>query len=123
MTEESKYPVLKIEMEQDIPLARWARVSLDGRDITKFLRNLRLELGVDYPMRAYLEIIVRPDIPKMLLDKIEVEECDMIYFERFKESLNSKQEKEKIHPSTASELHKKKMHVRPEPKTKPPTKR
>ena len=82
-------------MEENLPLAQYARVYLDGIDISGYLRNLRLEIGVE-GMQAHLEIIVRPDIPKILLDKIEVEEFDMILFEQFKESLNSKQEKEPL---------------------------
>ena len=90
MTKESKYPVLKIEMKQDVPyvpLSHNLNIYLDDMDMGKCLRNLRLEIGVEKVITAHLEIIVCPDIPKMLLDKIEVEECDMILFERFKESL------------------------------------
>lgn len=86
MTKESKYPVLKIETKQDDPLPHNLNIYLDDMDIGKCLRNLRLEIGIGKVITAHLEIIVRPDIPKMLLDKIEVEECDMIYFEQFKES-------------------------------------
>ena len=67
-----KYPVLRIEAGENAPSPRGIKVFLDGNEITKGLRGLQLHLELDEPLHVHLDIIVRPDIPDMLLKYIKL---------------------------------------------------
>lgn len=47
---------------------------LGDMDIGKYMRNIKLELGIDkLPAIATIEFIVKPDIPENLLALLEIE--------------------------------------------------
>ena len=54
------YPVLKVRADR--PTGAHSKVWLDAREITKWLRSVKFEMGVDCVTTATLELIVRPDI-------------------------------------------------------------
>lgn len=68
---ENKFPVLRIEGNDSV-LAKKYKVFLDGQDISRFTRSIQLYIGVDKVTFANLEIVVKPDIPDILLEKAHV---------------------------------------------------
>ena len=70
------FPVLRIEGGINAPAVGSYRIFLDGVDISSGLRNIELHIGQNEGIHAHLEIIVRPDIPDILLRKIYLDKIE-----------------------------------------------
>ncbi len=69
-----KYMVLRIEGGVNSPVVRHLRFYLNDVEISRGLRGCELHMGIETGVvHAHLEIIVRPDIPDILLGQIKID--------------------------------------------------
>lgn len=66
----SKYPVLRIEPCDKQPSPIGTKIFLDDWEIGSFITSLELHITNKDAIHAHISILVRPDIPQVLLDHL-----------------------------------------------------
>ena len=65
-----QYPILRIRHTGNTPLSKHIKVFIDDMNITPFIQNITLNIGAGGITTATIDIIVKPDIPKLLIDNL-----------------------------------------------------